>query len=216
MPYVFLDHAADNDIAIYDSSNWIINDGELPNGDNCAEKINQTGMQTIGVIGTNLEIVARDTALCFWIRPHTDWGTGQLLIGTGLSSQSDYLISVSTNGTGGTPTKAILNIATNRGIAVNPQLTFDEWHYVVIHARTNYNFSTSSSGFINTYIDGVSGPSTSVGSNSFRPGTATALSGIHLIGPSVEGLCDIAKLAWFNDDLTSGEVTTFYNAMVAA
>lgn len=216
MPSVFIDiGSGDHDLTINSPSNWTIHSAIMPNGDNAAEKTSQNGSKTFGVIGTGMTIVEVLTALEFWIRPHSDWGTSQTIIEAADINHGNQQWLVQTNGiTGGL---AGLYISTHRGIAITPQVSIDDWHHFVVHMYTDYVQTTSSTGWMNSYIDGAPGPSNSVGSNSFRPGGAGAGCGIHIGHENTVIPADLGKVCWYIGKNLSGiEVISHYTNMVAA
>lgn len=200
-------------IQVLQPTNWTVHSGVLPNGDNASEKESQTGVRTFGVVGGDLSIVTVDTALEFWIRPHSDWGDGQVLIDASTVSGGARQFMVSTDGINGITSDAALRIEAHKGSAIAPELEVDVWHHIVVHMKTYHSGDVSASCDIYSYVDAIAGPFTIGSTTVGRPSGATADCGIHLAAPTTLTPCDLAKLAWYKRTLTEVEVIQHYNIM---
>lgn len=213
MPFVFLDKVDAKDLQIIDSSNWTIDAGILPNGDNAAEKTSETGARTFGVVGAGMSIVGVWNTIEFWIRPHAEWGTSQVLLEASTIGRSSRQWQIYTNGITGSNANLICRNE-GRGVAVTIPLSIDNWHYVAAMFLVSYYASASAANYTQSYVDGTTGPS-AVDSGVGRLNGAGSEVGLH-IAPSTLTVAELAKVARYTRQLTSGEASQHYTQMIAA
>lgn len=216
MASVFTDRIDSKHVTIATPGNWTQHLGAMPNGDNCFEKESQSGDDTFGIIGTDLETAQVVTTLQFWIRAHSDWNAGGnvYLIRTSKSDGSNSHISVVTNGISGS--LATLNIATIRGCSLSFDLTVDQWHMITVFADTTYSGSVSSAGHLNVYKDAVHAGTNNTGTNAFRPAGAGSTHGLLLASPTTVTPCDLGKITWWTRGLTQAEMQNHYFLMMVS
>lgn len=216
MASVFTDTIDSKHVTIATPGNWTQHLGAMPNGDNCFERESQSGDNTFGIIGTDLETAQVVTTLEFWIRAHSDWNAGGVvnLIRTSTSDGSNAHITVSTNGISGSV--ATLFVANIRGCALNISLTVDQWHLVHIFSDTTYSGSVSSAGHLNVYRDAVHQAVSNTGTNAFRPPGAGSTHGLLLASPTTVTPCDLGKITWWTRGLTQAEMQNHYFLMMVS
>jgi Concanavalin A-like lectin/glucanases superfamily len=218
MPSVFTDSANDYDLTITTSSDWNIATGDMPNGDNSAYSSATSLLQNAVWPGEDF---------CLPATAGADARTFEFWVKVTAGTKDRAVAAIKTNDTAVTAPKrhwqcyldsseqiawSWLTTTGSNYLVVTSSPLAAGWHHVVIVVQCGSTRSAS------LYIDNVL--ITSVGPAAGTPSTAASADYQFYLGFDrafdSEMTDHLAKVAWYERALTTGEINDHYLAMTAS
>lgn len=213
MPDVFADEVGTYDLTITTSADWTVSSGGLPNGDNYVTGDGSVAA-TYNINGDDFDIRTGDYSIEFWVYFDDTGGTRTVFMDAknGTSTLSEIAWMIYLDSSERVNFELFNTIAGTFEKRVSAVLATATWHYIVCVKKTGVTPVI--------YVNGVASSSSSVTAT----GTPVAPDGTFYLyfGTNADGTNDltsgfrISKAAFYDHELSTGEMNDHYLAMVAS